>query len=219
MLDLATSSSFRQLDNYPSTLNVYSFVPSYQGLPFYATSPGAQQYVHLTGGIDGVQLSPAGDILFFSPVTSDYLYSIKTQYLRENASPKSAQVCGNNVKNLGQRGGSANGFKGDSNGLVYMLMPGSNAIFMYDSMQAKTLPFVRDPRIIWPDCKFAEATPVIGVTDPYLAASVAEDGYIYVTINQLSYMPGLNNGTDLRTYPGAILRAKLPHNGSKIISG
>ncbi|MCJ1281287.1 hypothetical protein MMC26_000605 [Xylographa opegraphella] len=202
ILDLATGNSFRQLDNHPSTLNVYSFVPSYQGRPFYAIGPGAQQFGHLTGGIDGVQLSPAGDVLYFSPVTSDYLYSIETQYLRENTSPQSTQVCGNNVKNLGQRGGDANGFEGDSNGLIYMLMPGSNAIFMYDPQQAQTLPFVRDLRIIWPD-----------------SASVAEDGYIYVTINQLPYMPGLNNGTDLRTYPGAILRAKLPHNGSKIVSG
>ncbi|MCJ1379850.1 hypothetical protein MMC17_002953 [Xylographa soralifera] len=174
---------FVNSDNHPSTLNTYSFVPSYQGLPFYATGPGAQQFGHLTGGIDGVQLSPAGDVLVFSPVTSDYLYSIETQYLR-------------------QRGGDANGFEGDSNGLVYMLMPGSNAIFMYDPQKAQTLPFVRDPRIIWPD-----------------SASVAEDGYIYVNINQLPYMPGLNNGTDLRTYPGAILRARLPCNGSKIISG
>ncbi|MCJ1321890.1 hypothetical protein MMC15_007235 [Xylographa vitiligo] len=92
--------------------------------------------------------------------------------------------------------------KGDSNGLVYMLMPGSNAIFMYDPIQAQTLSFVRDPRIIWPDSAF-----------------IAEDGYIYVNINQLPHMLGLNNGTDLRTYSAVILRAKLPRNGSKIISG
>ena len=129
-------------------------MPSYQGLPFYATGPDGQQFGHLIGGIDGVQLSPAGDILYYSPVTSDYLYSIETQYLRDNTSPQSAQVCGDKVKNLGQRGGDANGFEGDCNGLVYMLMPGSNAIFIYDPAKAQTLPFVRDPRIIWPDCKF-----------------------------------------------------------------
>jgi hypothetical protein len=36
-----------------------------------------------------------------------------------------------NVKNLGQRGGNANGFTGDSLGNIYMLMPESNAIYIY----------------------------------------------------------------------------------------
>ena len=105
----------------------------------------------------------------------------------------------NNVSCLGQRGGNANGFEGDSNGLVYMLMPEHNAVYYYDPADLQTHTFIRDPRIMWPD-----------------SASVAEDGYFYVNINQLPFQPQWNDGVDLRVKPGAVLRAKLPRGGSKI---
>ena len=37
-----------------------------------------------------------------------------------------------------------------------------------------------------------------------------------ININQLPYIKGWNDGTELRKYPGAILRAKLNNNGSEI---
>lgn len=72
---------------------------------------------------------------------------------------------------MGRGGGNANGFEGDSNGLVYQLMPEYNAVYFYDSTpnsNGKTNAFVRDPRILWPD-----------------GASIGADGYIYLNINQL----------------------------------
>ena len=138
--------------------------------------------------------------MYYSPLTSDHLYSIETQYLRTNPAHDSlaAQRASNNVKNLGQRGGNANGFAGDSNGVVYMLMPEQNAINIYNASILKAQACVRDPRIIWPD-----------------SAAVGFDGFLYFNINQLPYQPDWNNGTDLRQYPGLILRSKLPNNGSK----
>ena len=147
-------------------------------------------------------MSPDGSTLYYSPLTTNALYSIETKYLRDHTSPAANEIASHNVKWLGERGGDANGFEGDSNGLIYQLIPSQNAIFAYDPAQAKTIPFIRDPRILWPD-----------------SASVAEDGYLYVNINQLPFQPAWNNGTDLRVHPGAILRAKLPNGGSKITSG
>lgn len=71
--------------------------------------------------------------MYYSPLTSDYLYSIETKYLRSDPSDDtlSAKRAFDNVKNLGQRGGNANGFSGDSLGNVYMLMPEANAIYIY----------------------------------------------------------------------------------------
>jgi len=43
----------------------------------------------------------------------------------------SAKRAFDNVKNLGQRGGNANGFLADSLGDVYMLMPSQYAIYIY----------------------------------------------------------------------------------------
>lgn len=59
-------------------------------------------------------------------------------------------------------------------------------------------PYVRDPRIIWPD-----------------SANVGFDGYIYFNINQLPYQPMWNEGKDLREYPGLILRSRLPNGATK----
>ncbi|KAF4636930.1 hypothetical protein G7Y89_g1166 [Cudoniella acicularis] len=53
----------------------------------------------------------------------------------------------------------------------------------------QTTPYVRDPRIIWPD-----------------SANVGFDGYIYFNINQLPYQPDWNDGIDGRQYPGLVLR-------------
>lgn len=199
MLDLATGESWRQLTQHPSTLRTDRDVPSYQGIPFYQRSPGLS-LTNLQEGLDGAELSPYGDVMCYSSLTSDYLYSIETQYLRVNPANDTLadQRASNNVKSLGQRGGNANGFAGDSNGAVYMLLPEQNAIYIYNTSTLQAEAYVRDPRIIWPD-----------------SANVGFDGYIYFNIHQLPYQPGWNNGTDLRQYPGLILRSKLPNDGTE----
>jgi len=80
--------------------------------------------------------------MYYSPLTSDYLYSIETQYLRAKPSNDtlSAKRAFDNVKNLGQRGGNANGFSSDSLGNVYMLMPSQNAIYIYKFVPSSYLP-------------------------------------------------------------------------------
>lgn len=72
-------------------------------------------------------------VMYFSALTTDYLYSIETKYLRTNPSADlmANKFAQDNVKTLGQRGGNANGFAGDSLGNVYMLMPEHNAIYIY----------------------------------------------------------------------------------------
>lgn len=103
-----------------------------------------------------------------------------------------------NVHNLGQRGGNANGFASDSLGNIYMLMPSSNAIYIWNSTISQAVPFVRDPRIIWPD-----------------SANVGFDGYMYWNVNQLPYQPNWNEGVDRRVKPGVMLRCKLPVGAGK----
>ncbi|KAH5196989.1 hypothetical protein HBI25_139960 [Parastagonospora nodorum] len=202
MLDLGSGQSWRRLTQHPSTLRVDRDVPSYQGIPFYQRTMGVPVQT-LREGLDGLQLSPDGERLYYSPLTSDYLFSIPTANLRLRTEDDNlAEIkAANNVTNHGQRGGNANGFEGDSNGLVYQLMPEHNAVYAYNPATLQTEPFVRDPRIIWPD-----------------GASIGEDGYMYLNINQLPYQPMWNNGSDGRIHPGAVLRCKLPNGGSKITS-
>ncbi|GME42746.1 Major royal jelly-related protein [Neofusicoccum parvum] len=159
MLDLGTGESWRRLTQDPSMLRVDSDVPSYQGHPFYQRSVG-QPIGHLREGNDGMQISPDGNTIYYSPLTGNYLYSVPAvNLLARDDDPLAERAAKNNVSNLGQRGGNANGFEGDSNGLIYQLVPEHNAIYFYDPNDLQTHGYVRDPRILWPD-----------------SASVAEDG-------------------------------------------
>ena len=199
MLDLGTGESWRRLTQHPSVLRVDRDVPSYQGTPFYQRTLGIPIQT-LREGLDGLQISPDGETMYYSPLTSDYLYSIPTaNLLAKDDDALAEEAAKNNVTNLGQRGGNANGFEGDSNGLVYQLIPEHNAIYYYDPKTLLNHGFVRDPRIIWPD-----------------GASIGEDGYLYMNINQLPHQPLWNYGEDGRTFPGAVLRVKLPGGATKI---
>jgi sugar lactone lactonase YvrE len=200
MLDLGTGESWRRLTQHPSVLRVDRDVPSYQGMPFYQRSIGTPIQT-LREGLDGIQVSPDGERVYYSALTSTYLYSVPTKNLRSRVSddPLAEIEAANNVTNHGQRGGNANGFEGDTNGLIYQLIPEHNAVYAYNPETLQTEPFVRDPRIIWPD-----------------GASIGEDGYMYLNINQLPYQPNWNEGVDKRTYPGAVVRCKLANGGRKI---
>ena len=204
MLDLGTGESWRRLDQDKSVLRGFNDVPSYVGAPFYYQSPG-KPTSWLKEGLDGLQLTPDGERLYYSPLTTNRLYSIPTANLRERDTNPSAELFARaNVSDHGQRGGNANGFEGDDLGNIYQLMPEHNAVFVYDTSSngdGRTRPFVRDPRILWPD-----------------GASVGADGYLYLNINQLYYQPNWNDGVDSREHPGAILRCKLPRGGKKISS-
>lgn len=199
MVDLGTGESWRRLSEDPSVLRGAEDLPAYQGHPLYLNQKGMPVTWQLEG-LDGIQLTPDGKTLYYSPLSQKYLYSIPTANLRERDALADVHAH-SNVSNHGQRGGDANGFEGDSNGVIYQLMPTHNAIFYFDQADGETHGFVEDPRIVWPD-----------------GASIGADGYIYMNINQLPYQPDWNNGQDLRVYPGAILRCKLPNNGTKITS-
>lgn len=201
MLDLGTGESWRRLTQDHSVLRVPNDVPSYFGMPFYFRQLGMpigwQQE-----GLDGIQLSTDGNTIYYSPLTSNTLFSVPSANLRERDSNPLAEIWAHaNVSSKGQRGGNANGFEGDNNGLIYQLMPTQNAIYYYDPAIGQSRTFVRDPRILWPD-----------------SATIASDGYFYMNINQLPFQPDWNFGVDGRQHPGVVLRVRLPNNGTKITS-
>ncbi|BFZ55503.1 hypothetical protein PYCC9005_002544 [Savitreella phatthalungensis] len=199
MVDLGSGKSWRRLEQDPSVLRVQQDVPTYFGNPFYFRQLGSP-VTWQKEGLDGIQLSPDGLRMYYSPLTSNTLYSVPTSNLRVPPSEPLAEVWAHsNVSDWGQRGGNANGFEGDSSGRIYQLMPSQNAIYAFDPQVGETRPFLRDPRILWPD-----------------GATVGADGYIYININQLPFQPDWNNGTDYRVHPGAVLRAKLPDGATKI---
>lgn len=181
-LDLGSGESWRRLEQDRSTLRGLNDVPSYAGAPFYFSQLG-RPIGWQREGLDGIQLTPDGERMYYSPLTSKHLFSVPTANLRERG--LSAELSArSNVSDHGQRGGDANGFEGDSEGMIYQLMPEQNAVYVFDSTSkgdGRTKGFVRDPRIIWPD-----------------GASVGADGWIYLNVNQLFYQDIWNEGVDSR---------------------
>jgi hypothetical protein len=176
MLDLGTGSSWRQLSQHPSTISTGKDIPSFSGVPFYTTNGSSFGYLY--GGLDGIELSLHGDLMYYSTQTSASLFSINTSYLNTNPANSTASTAAANVAvvELGEKGGMSSGFVVDSLGMLYMLMPESNAVYIYNTTTMRVEPYVKDPRMIYPDRAFA-----------------GYDGYIYYIVNQLYDQPAWND--------------------------
>ena len=187
VVDLASGIATRRLDNHPSTQVTPKFVPYVEGDAMYATPPGKfPGYVKFAS--DGIALSADGSRLFYCPLASRHLYSVSTALLRNGKAAES--LVENSVIDHGEKGMS-DGLEADAQGRVYVTLPEQNAI-------ARRLPnglyqtVVSDPRLLWPD-----------------TMSLAGDGYLYVTSNQLQRQKGYNYGKDLRVKPYSLFRVKV----------
>lgn len=103
------------------------------------------------------------------------------------------------ISSLGIKG-TPDGIESDSNGLVYVGNFEQNAISTFNPATGLFSVFVRDLRLSWTD-----------------SLSVATDGYMNFTENQLWRTPSFFPGTDRRVRPYSLFRVKLPENGSKIL--
>ena len=202
ILDLGTGKCWRRLTLHPSVLAVYNSVPSFNGKPFYVRGQKAQVR-GLPEGVHGQALSANGEMLYYSPLSSSYLYGVPTAALRvrDEDNYYADWNASNQVQNLGQAGGVHSGFDSDTNNVVYMGAPESNAIYTYQpSVSPIVETLVRDPRLQYVD-----------------TLSIGFDGYLYGDVTQLFNESYWNNGTDLRTEPGFLFRTPLPNKGSKLL--
>ncbi|KAF9259924.1 NHL repeat-containing protein [Marasmius fiardii PR-910] len=198
VVDLGTGESWRHLDQLRSVNPVSNFLGSFFGNPTYQASklhPALHWETVAGGGIDGFAISADGRFIFFTPIASRELYRVETAVLRVNPADdvfafiRAAQ----NVQFLGQMGGAADGFETDDTGLVYISQPEHNSINTFNPDTGLVELFVRDPRMAWPD-----------------TLSVADDGFLYMTVNQLWLSPVYQNGTDKRVKPFVLIRVPIP---------
>ncbi|KAI8936834.1 hypothetical protein NX059_006071 [Plenodomus lindquistii] len=197
IVDLGTGESWRHLDGIPEVRAQRGFVPYLWGQPLYSSPGPGLPLTTAALGSDGIALSADGEDLYFGPIGGRGLYSVPTAKLRERgqSSELLAQAA---VSNRGERGLS-DGFETDTNGFIYAGNMEQNAIGFYNPGNGSMTQFVRDPRISWVD-----------------TMSVADDGYLYFTDNQLAFSAGFYPNTDRRTRPFALFRAKLPGNGTRV---
>jgi sugar lactone lactonase YvrE len=197
VVDLGSGESWRHLDGSPTVRPDPGFVASVWGeSTYYIPGPG-QPLTYLPFGADGIALGADGEDLYWTAVGSRTLYSLSTERLRDR-SVHSELLAQNEVRRRGEKGVS-DGMETDSNGFVYAGNMEQNAISFFNPRNASATLFVRDPRINWVD-----------------TMATAADGYLYFTVNQLSFSAAFYPGTDRRVRPFVLMRAKLPGNGSRV---
>src|SRR5215831_1960202 len=126
---------------------------------------------------DGIALSAYGKTLYYCPLSSRHLFSVPTALLRDRtvSDAKVAKA----VVDLGEKAAS-DGLEADDKGRVYA---GDHE---HDSIRQRQIDgewktIAHDPRILWPD-----------------TLSVAADGYMYFTANQLHRQAQFHERKDLR---------------------
>lgn len=188
VVDLDSGKSWRKLNDHPSTKAVPNFLPTVEGQPLMNRMPN-QPPSSIKLGADGIAISADGERLFYCPLASRNLYSVSVDAL-ENEQLSDAQVAAT-VVDHGDKGGGSDGLESDAKNRVYLTNYEHNAIFrrqasgMYETL-------VQDPRVLWPD-----------------TLSVASDGYLYFTANQLHRQPTYHNGKDLRVKPYSLFRTRI----------
>lgn len=213
VVDLGTGESWRKLQRHPTVLPEEKFLPFVWGEPLYfLQDPGHPPTGNLTTtpppgyipfGSDGIAILPDGETLFYCPLASRNLYSVPTSLLRRRDDASDAELA-DSVTNHGETGNS-DGLETDSNGVIYKGNQEANAVVAFNPKTGTTQTVVRDPRIGWVD-----------------TLSVAQDGYVYFTSNQLQlsgavWSPGGDeNQGDRRVRPFGLFRVPLLEGATKI---
>jgi sugar lactone lactonase YvrE len=191
VVDLATGESWRRLHDHPSTKAEQppEFLPMVEGRPFLEQPEPDGERQPVTMGSDGIAISADGARLWYTPLLSRHWYSVPTDALVDRSVPD--EEVGALVVDEGDRGSAADGLETDAAGTFYATAWEQNAILRRRPNGAvETL--VHDPRLLWPD-----------------TLSVAADGHLYVTANQLHRQARYRGGRDERVHPYALFRTPI----------
>ncbi|APR84286.1 Hypothetical protein A7982_09635 [Minicystis rosea] len=188
VVDLASGRAFRRLDDHPSTQADRRFTPTVEGEPLLRRVRRGQA-APLRVGVDGIALSADGKVLWYRPLVSRHLYSVSTDALVDESAAEELVVA--TVIDHGDLGYASDGLESDAEGRLYLTDYEHQAIHRL-LPNGKDEVLVTDPRLIWPD-----------------TLALAEDGYLYVTVNQLNRQPQFHEGIDRREGPYALFRIKV----------
>ncbi len=188
VVDLASGKSWRRLANHASTKPVAKMIAMVEGRPLLLNIPNMKPFP-LEVGADGIAISADGSRLYYSPLTSRNLYSVSVDALvdRSMTDEKVAET----VKDHGYKGGASDGLESDAEGRIYLSDYEHNAIHrMMPDGSFETI--AHDPRMLWPD-----------------TLSLAYDGYLYFSANQIERQAVHWGGKDTREKPYTVFRIKV----------
>ncbi|CAM3209220.1 major royal jelly family protein [Pseudomonas floridensis] len=187
VLDIASGKAVRRLSGATSTSADRSIVPRVEGQELKMRNADGTSKPFAVAS-DGIALSADRETLYFCALSSRHLYSVPTRLLRDpNVSEQQLAAA---VQDLGEKGPS-DGLEADAQGAVYAGDYEDNSIRKRLS-DGSWQTVAHDPRILWPD-----------------TLSVANDGYLYFTANQLHRQAGFHGGKDLRVKPYSLMRVKI----------
>jgi sugar lactone lactonase YvrE len=191
VVDLASEQSWRRLHDHPSVKpeELQTFLPIVEGRPFLEQQPDGSVKHGASMGSDGIAINADGTRLYYCPLGSRKLYSVDTNALSDQSLKE--QEVGATVIDEGDRGGASDGLESDSAGNIYSTNYEHNAI-LRRSPDKRWETLTHDPRLLWPD-----------------TLSLATDGYLYVTANQLHRQARFHKGKDLRRKPYSLFRIRV----------
>ncbi len=190
VVDLATGDSWRRLHDHPSTKAepLATFRPVVEGRPLLQR-PADGPAKPVAMGSDGIAISSDGARLFYCPLASRRWYSVATDALADRDRPDEDVAA--TVVDEGDKCGGSDGLETDDAGRLYLTSYEHNAV-LRRRPDGEYETVVHDPRLLWPD-----------------TMSVASDGYLYVTANQLHRQATYQGGKDLRRRPYALFRTRI----------
>lgn len=187
VVDLATGRSWRRLHDHPTTKADIGVLALVEGRPVMERPPNGPPKP-VTMGSDGIAISSDGSRLFYCPLVSRRLYSVSVDALVDGRL-SDARVAAT-VLDHGEKGPS-DGLESDDKGRIYATNYEQNAV-LRRLPDGTTETLVHDPRVLWPD-----------------TLSVAADGHLYFTANQLHRQARYNGGKDLRQKPYVLFRTPI----------
>jgi sugar lactone lactonase YvrE len=191
VVDLASGESWRRLNDHPSTKaeELQTFLPIVEGRPFLEHQPNGTVKQAAGMGVDGIAISSDGKRLYYCPLGSRHLYSVDTDKLADRSLDDFSAAA--TVVDEGDKGGASDGLESDAAGYIYATNYEHNSILRRRPGSVwETV--THDPRLLWPD-----------------TLSLATNGYLYVTSNQLHRQARFHNGHDLRRKPYTLFRIRV----------
>lgn len=196
-VDLKSGKSWRRLGGHPSTQPDPQFVGKPETGPLYLRpKPGVKSPARI--GSDGIAISPDGEFLYYTPLSSRRLYRVKAAALADTG--VSDDSVNRMVEDLGEKG-VADGLEEDSDGRIYITDWEKRAITRRGTDGVITT-LVQDDRLLWPD-----------------TLDFGRDGYLYVLTNQLHRQPNYHEGKELRKPPYLLMRIKIDDAKPVVLDG
>ena len=191
VVDLKSKQSWRRLGDTSFTRSDPGFVPIVEAQVLMLREQGKPPQKFNVGS-DGLAISGDGQQLYFRSLTSRHLYSVPTAALINRTMDES--TIQKQVVDYGQVAGASDGLEADASGGIYLTDYEHNAIHRFTGSEATMETVVYSAEAIWPD-----------------SLSLADNGYLYFTANQLNRQAQFHQGVDKRVQPYVIFRVRTNH--------